>query len=68
MELKNIPQERILEYKSFVIEKVKQNPFFTPSAIALRSFYRGFIEFRFTDARAIAEQTKQDYLAQNNNQ
>lgn len=67
MELKYIPQERIVEYKSFVIEKVKQCPFFTPSAIALRSFYRGFTEFKFTDARAIAEQTKQDYLAQINN-
>lgn len=64
MEMKYIQQERIDEYKEFILERIKKCPIDTPTAIASRAFYRGFTEFRFDEIRAMAEKVKQIYFAQ----
>lgn len=63
MEMKHIQKERIDEYKEFIIERIKIFEWDTPTAIASRAWYRGFKEFRFDEARAMAEKVKQIYLA-----
>jgi len=66
MELKFIPVERIEAFKDYVKQSVEKRPSISPSDLVSRSFYVGFTEFRFTDARSIAEQTKGVYLAEKN--
>lgn len=67
MELKLISTERVQQYKEYIIEQVQKLPWITPGELALKSFYRGFIEFRFTDARSLAESTRKIYLTQSKN-
>jgi hypothetical protein len=62
MELKSISKEVIDEYKEFILERLTIRPTDTPTAIASRAWYRGFKDFRFDDARALAEKVKQIYL------
>lgn len=57
-------KERVQEFQDYVRQQVEKRPWITPSDIVSKSFYAGFTEFRFTDARAIAEQTKGTYLTQ----
>jgi len=64
MDIRQIPKERVDEFKEFVKEVVEKRPSITPSEIALKSFYRGFTEFRFTDARSVAEQTRKIHIQQ----
>lgn len=65
MEIHLIDKAKIEEYKEWVLLEVDKYPWITPSALALKSWYsdKGFKDFRFTDARAIGEQTKNDYLS-----
>lgn len=61
----SVTEERIKDFKDYVIKSIKKLPWITPSDIVSKSFYIGFTEFRFRDARAIAEKTKKDFFAQN---
>ncbi len=62
MEMKFISRETIQAYKEFILERLNKVPTETPTAIASRAWYRGFKDFRFVDARALAEKIKQVFL------
>lgn len=63
--MEQLSKERIDEFQKYVVALIEKRPWITPSDVVSKSFYAGFTEFRFTEARAIAEQTKGDYLAHN---
>jgi len=62
MEITKIPKVRVDELKEYFIRRIEIYPYDSSSGLASKAFYAGFTEFRFVDARAIAEKTKQVYL------